>query len=281
MATRAPDFLSSAHPERSPWLQKLGRFGFAAKGVVYGLIGLFAAQAALGRGGQVGGGQETVRAVGQQPFGELLLVLIGVGLLGYALWRLIEAVLDTRHHGHSGRGLVKRLGYAGSGLMNGALAIVALQLAGGSSGRSSGEPDTFVGLLMQQPLGQGLVAAVGLGVIASGVFQIREGYTKRFMEEIDVSRLSAARRSWVVRSGMAGLIARGVVFAVIGFFLVKAALEHRPGSAVGVGGALQKIAAQPWGMVLLLIVAIGLVGYGLFHLLKAKYLRLPLQRRTA
>jgi len=273
MTTRAPDFFPSAHPERSQWVQRLGRFGFAAKGVVYGLMGLFAAQAALGQGGQVGGGTDTVRTVGQQPFGKLLLILIGVGLLGYALWRLFEAALDTRHHGSSRQGLIKRLGYAGSAAVNGGLGVAALQLATGSGGRSSGEPDTFVGLLMQQPLGQVLIVAVGLGVIGSGVHQVHEGYTKHFMGEIDTSRLSMNARRWVVRSGMAGLIARGSLFVVIGSFLIRAALEHRPGAAVGVGGALQKIAAQPWGMVLLLIVAIGLMGYGLFQLIQAKYLR--------
>ncbi len=274
MAT-ASNLIGTIHPERSRWVQRLGRAGFAAKGVVYCLIGLFAAQAALGEGGHVGGAPEAVHSVGQQPFGQLLLILIGVGLLGYALWRLIDVAVDARGQGSSGVGLIKRFGDGVGALMNGGLAVIALELSSGKRRAPSGEPDTFVGRLLVQPFGEVLVAALGLSAVVVGVLQIRHGYKKAFMGELDVSRLSRGQQTFVERAGMIGLMARGVVFGVIGVFLIKAAIEHRPGSAVGVGGALRTIASQPWGLVLLLMVAIGLMAYGAFQIVTARYARLP------
>ncbi len=257
-------------------LQTLGRAGYAAKGVVYCLIGAFAVQAALGRGGQVGGPHEAVRTLGEQhQVGRPVLLAIGVGLLGYALWRVIEALIDPQGLGTSGKGLVQRMGNGIGALFNGALGVVALQLAGGRSPSSSGEPDTFVGHVMRWPHGEILIAAFGAVAVGVGVGQIVHGLKHGFLRELDLSQLSSKERKWITRSGTLGLVARGVVFGVIGIFLVKAALEHRPGSAVGIGGALRTIAAQPWGLVMLLAVAFGLVCYGAFQLMLARYARLP------
>ena len=275
MTVHAPDILHSTRPEQSPWIQKLARAGFAAKGVIYGLIGLFALKTAVGAGGQLGGTKDTVQAVGQGPFGKVLLVLIGAGLLCYALWRIVEAATDARNVGSSGKGLAKRIGYAGSGVVNGAVGVLALQMASGSRGSGGGGEQTYVSGLMAQPFGQVLVALVGIGALAFAVHQIKEGWKREFERKLETSRMSASTHTWATRAGMIGLIARGVIFGIVGVFLIKAALEHQPGEAVGIGGALHTVAAQPLGMILLLLVALGLMGYGVFQLVMAKYGRLP------
>jgi hypothetical protein len=270
MAMSVPSRQALSHPEHNEWVRKLARVGYAAKGVVYGLIGVLALQAAFGSGGQLAGGQEAVQYIDQQPFGKILLGVIGIGLLGYALWRFIAAAKDPERKAQDGKkGLVKRIGWAGSGVANAAVAFTALQLALGNS--AGGSNNSWVAKLMDQPFGQVLVGIIGVGILAHGLGQIGKAYTAKFMQDLRVNQMNAQERKWALRVGRAGLASRGVVFGVVGVFLTKAAIEHNPGQAKGFGEALAAIAASTGGVFMLIVIAAGLVAYGAHELMSAKY----------
>lgn len=254
------------------WLTKGARFGLIAKGVVYALIGILAIQAALGAAGRVGGSKEAVQYLGSQPLGQTLLVLVGVGLLAYAAWNFIMAVGDTENEGTDASGIVKRLGFAASGVVNAAVAVTALQLALGGSDDGGGAK-TWAAKVMHEPFGHWLVGLLGVVVIGVGMGQFYMAYTKRFVEKLDTATMSEKVRRAVVRMGQAGYAARGVVFPIIGVALVSAAFTHDPSEAKGIGEALRTVAATTHGKILLLVVAAGLLAYGVFTVALAKYRR--------
>lgn len=254
------------------WLERGARFGHLIKGVLYGLIGALALQAALGAGGQVGGGKDAARFVGDQPFGQVLLVLIGIGLAAYGVWRIIAAIKDVDAKGGDGKGLAKRVGAAASGVANTALAVAVFQMALGESG--GGGARSWVAKLLAQPFGGVLIGAVGIAIIVAGLAQFYKAYSKRFLEPLRVSAMSAKERRWVTRMGQVGYSARGVVFPLIGFALVKAALEHDPGESMGLGEALVEIASSSFGQAMLTLVALGFLAFGAFMVASAKYRRI-------
>jgi hypothetical protein len=251
------------------WLENGARFGHFTKGVLYALIGALALQAALGAGGQVGGGQDAARVVADQPFGQVLLVLIGIGLAGYSIWRFIEGIQDTEHNGSDGKGMAKRVGAVGSGLANGALAVAIFQMALGESG--GGGAKSWVAQLLAQPFGGVLIGAVGIGIIVAGLAQFYKAYSKKFLEKLKVHAMSAKERRWVTRMGQVGYSARGIVFPLIGIALIRAALNHNPGETKGLGEALVDIASSSYGQAMLTFVAIGFLAFGAFMVASAKY----------
>lgn len=254
------------------WLTKAARVGLMAQGVVYALIGVLAIQAAVGSGGRVGGGKEAVQYLGSQPFGQALLVPIGIGLLGYAAWGFIMALADTENEGSDVSGIAKRIGFAVSGLANGAIGITALQLASGNSGHGGGVK-TWAAKAINEPFGPWLLGVVGVVVIGVGLYQFHTAYTKRFLEKLEIASMSEKVRHAVVRMGQAGYASRGVVFPIIGAALVNAALNHDPAEAKGMGEALRTLAASTHGKILLIVVAAGLLAYGVFTVALAKYRR--------
>lgn len=268
MDARAPQIPRSL----DDWLTKGARFGLIAKGVVYALIGILAIQAALGSARRVGGSKEAVQYLGSQPFGQALLVLVGVGLLAYAAWNLIMAVGDTENEGAHALGIIKRIGFAASGVVNAAVAATALQLALGSTGDEGGAK-TWAARVLNEPFGHWLLGLLGVVVIGVGVGQFYMAYTKRFLEKLDTASMSDKVRRAVVRMGQAGYASRGIVFPIIGGALVSAALAHDPSEAKGMGEALRTVAASTHGKVLLLVVAAGLLAYGVFTVALAKYRR--------
>lgn len=252
----------------------LARAGYAAKGVVYALIGVLALMAAFGSGGQVGGPQMAIDTIGSQPFGSVLLALTGIGLAGYAIWRFVQSALDPEHVGRDAKGIAKRVGYAGSGMIHGALAVAALQMAFGT-GSGQGGQQTYIAKMLNEPFGQLVVGAVGLFVIGAGLYQLYKAYTAKFMRDLSTQSMSATERTWAERLGRLGYAARGIVFPIIGFFIVKAAATYQPGQAKDLGGALATLSAQTYGTILLIVVAAGLVAYAVYQLVEAKYRRIP------
>lgn len=264
----------AAARQAAPWVEKLARMGYAAKGIVYLIIGGIAARAAFGSGERVQGSQGAMRAILDQPGGRLLLGLVALGLAGYALWRFVQAALDPEHKGTDAGGAAKRAGYAVSGVIHTGLALAALRMVAGRGGGGGDRTDDWTATLMRQPMGRWLVAAVGLGIVGYGVYALYRAYAVKLSKQLDLSRMGPAAREWAVRSGRAGIAARGVVFAVMGFFLLMAALHSNPREARGLDGALQALQEQAYGPWLLGLVALGLVGYGIYQLVEARYRRI-------
>jgi hypothetical protein len=258
----------------NPWVERLARLGFAAKGIVYMTVGALATQAALGSGGATTDTQGAIATIGQQPFGRVLLAVLALGLLGHALWRFVEAAVDPGHAGGDAKGIGKRIGYAVLGVAYIGLSLTAARLISGSGGTGGNATQDWTARLMAQPFGRWLVGLLGLLVIGIGLYQLYQSYSAKFQEKLQLGQMSQTERHWAIRSGRFGLAARGVVFGIVGGFLVQAALQYNPDKAQGLGGALQTLAQQPFGPWLLGIVAIGLIAYGVYMLISARYRRI-------
>jgi hypothetical protein len=262
--------------EAAPWLVWLGRFGFAAKGVVYTLIGVLAVQTALGAGGELIGKTGALEHVGKAPFGRALLISTGVGIAGYALWRFVQAIMDTENKGRGAKGIAVRLGYCVIGPTHIALAASAFALVSGNRGSGDSTQESTAEV-MSQPFGKWLVAGIGAIVIGYGLYQFYRAYSRKFRKKLLLADMSETEQKWATRLGCVGYAARGVVFEVIGTFLIIAAIHADPQEARGIDGALATLARQPWGWAVLGVVAAGLAAYGVYMFVEARYRRMVIR----
>lgn len=255
------------------WKETLGRIGLVGRGVMYAVIGLLAIQLALGDASQEASNSGAIEWIAQQPLGKFLLVALTISLFCLAAWRLLDAAVGDPVEGDDAS---DRAEYAIKGVVYAALAVGALSAtvsnwsgnggSGGGSGDSQNQQATAT--VLEWPAGQWIVTAVGLGIIGYAIYMFK----KHVMDEEFLQRLSTSRE-WVEKLGRAGYAARSVIFLVIGYFLVQAGLTHESGKTKGLSGALQEISGKGWGQLLLLAVAVGLLAYGLFSLVEAKYRR--------
>lgn len=256
------------------WVERLARFGYAAKGIVYAIIGVLAVQAAVSSRGKTTDTTGALGTVAAQPFGKFLLFFLTIGLLGYVLWSFVQAIKDPEHKGDDAKGIARRLGYAGTGLAYGSLAFSALQLIIGNSSSGGDSRKDWTARLLQQPFGQWLVGLIGALVIGFGFYKLYEAYKAKFRKHLKLQEMSQTEQTWAIRVGRFGEAARGIVFTMIGFFLIEAARQFDPEEVRGLDGALQALARQPYGPWLLGIVALGLVAYGIHMAVQAKYRRI-------
>ena len=251
----------------------LAKIGFLAKGTVYLIAGLLTLRAAV-VGGAPRDEHAAVRTIGVQPAGTVLLILIGVGLACYALFRLVRAVFPEERGPNPLRRAGKRVAGLVSSVIHSGLALTALQLARGRhSAGGEHEAQTWAGRLLEQPFGNVLLLAVGVGVVVAGAVQLVLAVTAGFERELDLSRTRPDERRWTLRIGRIGHAARGVVFVIIGVFATRAALLDSAAEVEGMGGALRKLQTGPYGFVLLSVVAAGLALYGVFMLVSARHVR--------
>jgi uncharacterized protein DUF1206 len=250
----------------------LSRAGFVARAAIYAIIGLFALTLAIGEGGKLTSQQGALKTVANQTFGSYLLTVLAVGLGGYALWRLFRAALGRGPEG-SDSGF-ERLAALASGLAYGALCVLAVEILIGSGSSSSTDPKSSTAGILGWPGGQWIVGAIGVVMIGVALYQGYRGITQKFLDDSKTEEMSPPVRKWIGRVGTVGHLARMVVFGLIGVFLVKAAIDYNPETAVGVDGALAKLANQSYGSVLLGIVAAGLIAFALYSLSDARYRRI-------
>ena len=265
--------------QAAPWVERLARAGYAAKGTVYIVIGVLAVMAAWTGRGKTTDSQGALVSIAQNPVGRFLLILVAAGLAGYALWRFVEAGLDSENEGSDAKGFATRVGFILSGGVYSVLAYTALKLFMGTAqqgeGGGGGMQDGTARVLAM-PFGQGLVGLVGLAVIGLGLAQIVRGYKAKFQKQLQLNELSPTAQKWAVISGRVGHIARGIVFMIVGGFLINAAWHADPQKAKGLGSALDLLAQQSYGLWLMGIVAAGLVAYGVFMFVEARYRRIAL-----
>ncbi len=255
----------------SSGLVLLARAGYAAKGIVYIVIGSLAANAAVGHGGGTTDPKGAVRFIGDGPFGKIALVIIGVGLLGYMAWRLISAATDAERKGNDPTSLAKRVGEALRGIGYGALGIYALKQLTTSPSQGGNGTRHWTAKLLDLPFGRFLVMAVGLGVIGFACYQLYRAGTDKLKKHLDLAEAGEPQATWIVRAGRFGIGARAVVFAMIGVLLLRAAAQHNAGEAGGIAQGLAALAAAPYGRYVYGAVALGFVAYGLFQLATARY----------
>jgi hypothetical protein len=266
----------------SPFVEHFARVGYAAKGVIYSLVGLLAVMAALGTGnGDVTGSHGVLHRLFAQPFGQVLLGAVAAGLACYAAWQFIRAIEDPEHEGTDGGGLMKRAGYFISAVVYSMLVVYAIHMLLGYA--TSGEDESaksWSATIMSYPAGTLVIAAIGIGIGLYGITQIYNAYRAK-LDRLDFSRWSPATREWLCRVCRFGLAARGGVFGIIGAFLVLAAVRANPNEARGISGALDSLRQQPYGPWLLAVVAAGLIAYGLYEFVKARYRQITPPQVTA
>jgi hypothetical protein len=256
------------------WTERAGRVGLVAKGVSYALIGILAIQIPLGQGGQAADRQGALRQLATEDWGPAALIALAVGFACYAVWRLIEAVVDRQREGHDAKGLAKRARSLGLGVLYAASAAAALALVRSGSSRAggaAGDEKQETARVLDWPAGRWIVLAVALGFLADGLYNVYRGVTTKFRERLKTQEMSQGVERAAVGSGVLGHLARGVVFALVGVFLAKAAIEYDPSEAVGIDGALLKLVQHDQGPLLLGLVAAGLIAYALYCLVEARY----------
>jgi hypothetical protein len=248
----------------------MARLGYVAKGVVYATIGLLAMLQALGMGGKTASPDGAMQSIGSQPFGGLLLVLLSVGLAGYALWKVVQGVMDPDDRGSDVHGVVRRVAYVGSGAIHGLLSYTAAQSVFGAED-SSEDAMAASAMAYQPPIGRILVAVVGIIVIGVGLYQLYAAYGAKFRGELALGRMGEAREVWTTLLGRIGTAARALAIGAAGAFLILAAYQSDPEETRGLGGALETIQHQPLGSYMLGVMAAGLILYGAFMFLVARY----------
>jgi hypothetical protein len=257
----------------SPTMEKLTRLGYGIKGLIYITMGLLAIQGALGKGKSPADQLGAIQTFSKLPFAQVLLWVVLIGLISYSLWGVIRAILDPLHKGTDTEGLLTRGGYLVSAATYASFVIPTYRLI--SSGRSSsGSSQThLVAQIMSMPMGRILVGVVGVAAIGAGLYQIYLGIQSKFEKQFKTYALSAEQYRLAIQIGRFGTIARGIVFAIVGFFFALAAYTANPGRAQGIDGALSYLEKQPYGLWLMGIVAVGLIAFGIYSLMTAAWFR--------
>lgn len=260
----------------SPWIEPLARAGYATRGVVYLIIGGLAVFAAFGPS-RAEGTEGAFATILSQPFGQILLWLVVVGFLGFAVWRFVQAWLDTDGHGSRAKGMAIRAGKLGSGLVHVVLALLAAGMVLGWNSGSGGSDPTggWIAAIYEAGFGRLLTWAVAAIVAIVGAAQLWKGYKASF--ESEFSRCPPDVMSWVRPLGRAGFMARGVTFLVIASLIFYGGLRYggsEGGSAPGLADALTAVEGYSYGWLILLAIALGFLAFGLYSLAAARYRRI-------
>lgn len=250
----------------------MARLGFSAKGVLYGIVGLLAFLAAIGEGGGVTDSDGAIKAIMGQPFGHTMLLVLAVGLFGYAAWRILEGIVDSEGRGTELKDLAVRASYVARGLIHGFLGWRVFQLYRGASVDGTSEEE-LVAETFSWPLGEWMVILCGLGLLGFAVYQLFRAATTKLGRQFDVEGLRRDIGEWAVTVCRAGIAARGIVFGVIGWYLIQAGTTGRASKTADSADAIRIVASwpDPLGSWLLGGVGAGLLAYGVFQALNAKY----------
>jgi len=253
-------------------LDSLARLGFSANGVLYGVVGVLAFQAAIGQGGRITDADGALRAIVSQPFGHALLPVLAIGLFGYATWRTLEGIVDSERRGNDLKNLAVRGSYVLRGLLHAYLGWKVLQLYRGFSVRGNSQ-ERLVAETFTWPLGEWMVILGGLCLLGFAVYQIFRGAMIDLGRHFDLEGLRRDTGEWAVAACRAGLAARGIVFGIVAWYLIQAGITGRASKSADTADAIRVVAnwPEPLGSWLLAGVGAGLVAYGVFQALNVKY----------
>jgi hypothetical protein len=282
-ATEQPADEALRHPARearaeaesgSGWYAWLARTGLVAKGISFGIVGVLAIKLALGSGGKATSREGALKTLAHTSFGKVLLIVLAFGFAAYAIWRFVQALAEGGE-GDEGEAKKwgKRAGYLGRGLIYAGLTFSTIKILTGSGTQESQSQKAHktTAAILSWPGGRWIVGVAGLCIVGAGLWNAYRGVTKKFEVRWRTGRMSKTERTWGARAGVLGHLARAVVFALVGIFITKAAVDYNPKEAIGLDGALQKLANQPYGPWLLGVTAAGLLAYGVFCLVDARY----------
>lgn len=263
--------MSTAHvkatrAKNSKTMQLLGRAGMVCYGIVHVLVAYLAVRIAFGDSSQQADQRGAIQEVGSTGIGVFLLWVLAVGLFAFGAWQLLLAANGYHWIGKEGKRTRKRIGAVGRAVIGIALGGTAVAYATGSSAGGSGnqQQQTMTAKLLALPAGPFIVALVAAGIIVYAGVTVSKGFRKSFLRDLDMTDLPSGTQQWVRRLGVFGYIAKGVTFGVVGVLIGIAALNHDPKEAGGLDAALRTLVDQPFGPVLLGIVALGLAAFGVY-----------------
>jgi hypothetical protein len=254
---------------QSTAFEALARAGFAARGLIYGIIGVLALKLALGDGGKTTDQSGALKTIAHQPLGRFLLIAVAIGLAGYALWRFVHVSLG--HGPESSDSGFERVGAFGSGIAYAAFCVLAIEILLGSDGSSSARTTKATGGVLGWPGGTWIVGIAGGVLIGTALYQGYRGLTKDFLKDAKTGEMGSTTRRAYKWLAVFGHCARMVVFGLVGIFLIKAAIDYQPRKAVSLDGALGKLANQSYGHALLGVVAAGLIAFALYSFADVRY----------
>jgi len=257
---------------RSTAFEALARAGFVARGVIYGIIGIVAIKVALDAGGKATNQTGALKTIAHQPFGKVLLILVAIGLGGYALWRFIHVLLG--HGPEKADSTFERLAALGSGVTYALVCALAVGILRGSGSSSSGSPKKPTAGVLGWPGGTWIVGLAGAVLCGVALYQAYRGISHDFLADSKTAEMSPSVRKWITWIGTFGHLARTVAFGLVGIFLITAAVDYNPNKAVGLDGALAKLVNHSYGEWLLGVVAAGLIAFALYSLSDARYRRI-------
>ena len=252
-------------------IEPIARVGLVARGALYVMVGVLAVMAALGSGGKTTDPRGAVAEVGRLEAGEPLLLLLALGLTAFAVWRAVQAIQDLDRKGRSLGALLTRLGFLISGFLH---LMLAATTAGVVITVRGGSVRSWVARALVEPLGVYAVAIAGAIVIGVGFEQFYRAWSMSFEKDLDMKAMSPGMQTWVGVIGRLGFTARGITFLIVGWFLIRAAMNVSAREVKDMGQALRVIGTQWHGDVLLGLVAVGTVAYGLMTFIEARYRRI-------
>ena len=263
--------MNQAGRDVAPWIERLARVGYVATAALYITIGVLAAGAAFGHGRSTDtrGAMATILSA---PYGRFLLGIIAFGLVGYAVWRCVSAIVDPEHRGNDAKGIALRLSFFARGIIHLALAWSAAQLAMGGDIGTGDRSKEATNAAMQFSGGIWVVWAVALGFLGAGLYQLFRAATAKLSKQLHQGQARAEVGGWVIALSRFGIAARGLVFLAIGGLLADAAWDQDPAKAGGVDDALTSLARL--GPLPYAAIGAGLIAYGVYQLLNARYRRI-------
>lgn len=254
-------------------LKKMARAGYVAKGAVYSITGILTFLAAFNLGGEKTSKLEVLKFLDEQPFGNVLLVLLGVGLIFYASWRYTQSIKDPEGIGEDKKGKIKRVAFFISGTLYlglGGLAIWRVIGSGGGSGGSGNSAQNSS--ILASDTGLIILGIVGAVIIGTGIYQFVRAYKKSFMKKFDFKSIQEEkRRKTIKNSAYVGLASRGILFLIIGYFALHAAFTSNPSDIKTTADAFSFLEDSSYGAWLLGLVAAGLVGYAIYMFMMSRY----------
>jgi hypothetical protein len=257
------------------WVKAFAKIGLISKGIVYCLTGLLTLLAAVKIGNTHSEDADKggiFKFIYDQPVGKTALALIAAGLLCYAVWRFILAIKDTEHKGNDAKGLMSRFVYFFSGLMYLSISAIAIQIAFFHKSGTGNSRQKLAGELLQQPFGKWLAIAVAIGMVVVGIIQIHRSVSGKYKKYVQRSGdISHNAMSVLIKSGKAGYIARGIVWLIIGWLFFNAAIHANASEAGNSGNAFEWLQTSSYGNYLLAAVSLGLICYGIFMFVRARY----------
>ena len=252
-------------------IKKVKQFGFYSKGLVYALIGILAAMVAFGLGGDIKGTSGVIQFLHDLPGGVILTTIVALGLFAYSLWRFFEAAVDPSA-GEDKRRIGDRIQFAYSGIFHAVIAFSFAQPLLSNGGSADGDSQkAALGQLLNKEWGIWAIWIIAIGMGLSAIWQCYLGFSGKYMKQIDEHPDNKHEYTLVKRSGRFGYLARGVVFGIISFFLIRVSLAHNASEFKGTEGALQYLLSKPYGSFLMGAVALGMLGYGIFCFMVARH----------